>query len=66
MSTVIKNGHVIDPASGLSENLDVLIEGATIAKIGKDLQGDEVIDAAGCIVCPGLVDIHVHFREPGF
>ena len=66
MSTVIKNGHLIDPASGTSEPMDILFEGDTITKIGKDLSGDETIDATDCIVCPGLVDIHVHFREPGF
>ncbi|MCP4644223.1 MAG: dihydroorotase [bacterium] len=66
MSMVIKNGHVVDPASGTSEPLDVLVEGDTIARIGAHLEGDEVIDATGCVVCPGLVDIHVHFREPGF
>lgn len=66
MSVVIKNGHLIEPASGISEKLDVLIDGPVVAKIGKGLSGDETIDAAGCVVCPGLVDIHVHFREPGF
>ena len=66
MSTVIKHGHVIEPSTGISEKLDILFDGKTITQIGKDLEGDEVIDATGCIVCPGLVDIHVHFREPGF
>jgi len=66
VSTVIKNGHVIDPASGISEPLDILFEGKTISQIGKNLSGDTLIDATGLIVCPGLVDIHVHFREPGF
>jgi dihydroorotase len=66
MSLVIKGGHVIDPTSGLSANKDVLIENGIIAKIGDGLSGDETIDATGCVVCPGLVDIHVHFREPGF
>ena len=66
MSVVIKNGHVIDPASNTSAPLDVLIIGDRIARIGTDLRGSEVLDATGCIVCPGLVDIHVHFREPGF
>ena len=65
MSLVIKNGHVIDPASGTSEPLDVLIEGSLVARIGAHLDGDDVIDAAQCVVCPGLVDVHVHFREPG-
>ncbi len=66
MSLVVKNGHLIDPASGTSESLDVLIEGSKVAKIGRDLAGTETLDAMGCVVCPGLVDIHVHFREPGF
>lgn len=66
MSTVIKNGHLIEPSSGISEVMDVAFEGNTITAIGKDLKGDETIDATGCVVCPGLVDIHVHFREPGF
>lgn len=66
MSLVIKHGHLIDPATGLSEKLDVLIQETRIAAIGKNLNGDDEIDASGCIVCPGLVDIHVHFREPGF
>lgn len=65
MSILIKDGRVVDPASGLSEVLDVLVEDGRIAKIGPDLAGDETFDAAGCVVCPGLVDIHVHFREPG-
>ena len=66
MSVIGTNGHLIEPASGISEPMDVLIEGSTVSKIGKGLSGDETIDAAGCVVCPGLVDIHVHFREPGF
>jgi dihydroorotase len=66
MSTVIKNGHLIEPRSGVSESMDVLFDGDTIAEIGKDLSGDNTIDASGCVVCPGLVDIHVHFREPGY
>jgi len=66
MSLLIKNGHVIDPASCLSEPRDVLIEGAKIAVIGTGLKCDSELDAGGCVVCPGLVDIHVHFREPGF
>ena len=65
MSMVIKNGRVIDPASGVDELLDVLVKGKTIVRIGPDLEGDKVLDASGCVVCPGLVDIHVHFREPG-
>jgi len=66
VSTVIKNGHLIEPSTGISEAMDISYEGSKITNIGKDLSGDEVIDATGCVVCPGLVDIHVHFREPGF
>jgi len=66
MSLLIKNGLMIDPASGVSEPRDVLIEGAAIAGMGRGLKGDTTLDARGCVVCPGLVDIHVHFREPGF
>jgi dihydroorotase len=66
MSLAIVNGHFIEPTQGISEPTDILVEGTTISKIGKGLKGDETIDAAGCAVCPGLVDIHVHFREPGF
>ncbi len=66
MSTVIKGGHLIEPTAGISAPMDVLVEGDRIARIGEGLEGDQTIDATGCVVCPGLVDIHVHFREPGF
>jgi dihydroorotase len=66
MSIVIRNGHLIEPASGVSAPLDILVEGNKVARIGEHLSGDQEIDAAGCVVCPGFVDIHVHFREPGF
>ena len=66
MTTVIKHGHLIEPSAGISAPMDVLIEDGRVAKMGENLEGDETIDAAGCVVCPGLVDIHVHFREPGF
>ncbi|MCL4216770.1 MAG: dihydroorotase, partial [Candidatus Hydrogenedentes bacterium] len=66
MSLAIVNGHLIEPTEGVSEPRDLLIKDGKIVQIGRKLTGDEVIDAAGCIVCPGLVDIHVHFREPGF
>ena len=66
MSLAIINGHLIEPASGFSAPAGLLIEDGRIAGIGQDLRGAETIDATGCVVCPGLVDIHVHFREPGF
>ncbi|MHC4213129.1 MAG: dihydroorotase [Planctomycetota bacterium] len=63
---LIKNGHVIDPANGVDGKCDVLITNGMIADVGKiDITTEEVIDATGMLVTPGLIDIHVHFREPG-
>lgn len=63
---LIKNGRVIDPANNVDEVTDLLIEGERIAKVGGVEGVDaEVIDATGLFVTPGLIDIHVHFREPG-
>lgn len=67
---LIKNGYMIDPKSQREGNYDLFIEKDRIVKIGNNLQPPEgsckVIDAEGLLVAPGLVDIHVHFREPGF
>ena len=68
MSMMLKGGRVIDPAAGRDGAFDVLIEDGRIARIGKDLpvNGAEVFEMApGWIVAPGLIDIHVHLREPG-
>jgi len=67
MKMLIKNGRVIDPANKIDEIYDILIENSKIARIAKDIKpnGAEVIDASGKIVIPGLVDMHVHLREPG-
>ena len=65
MALVVKFGRVVDPAQKIDDLLDVLIEGGRIVKLGKDLQGEEVIDARGKIVCPGFIDMHTHLREPG-
>ena len=64
---LLKGGTVIDPASKRNEICDVLIDNGIIQKVGKNLKEDhaEVYDAAGKIVAPGLIDMHVHFREPG-
>ena len=69
MSTIlIRGGRLIDPASGLDEPGDVLIEGGLVQAAGGTIEasGAEVIEAAGCIVAPGFIDLHAHLREPGF
>ena len=70
MNILIKNGHIIDPANSVDENLDILVSEGKIAKLGKQgsisANGADVIDAAGKLVVPGLIDMHVHLREPGF
>lgn len=68
-SLIIKNGRVIDPASGHDAVADVLIQDGVIAATGTDLsapEGSNVFDASGLIVAPGFIDMHVHLREPGF
>jgi dihydroorotase len=65
---VIRNGRVMDPASGLDAVRDIAIEDGRIAAIGEDLAlpGAGELDASGLIVAPGFIDMHVHLREPGF
>src|SRR5262249_34727620 len=68
MKLLLKNGHVVDPASGRNGRFDLLIEDGRIGRVGKDLpvDGARVVEVpAGWIVCPGLIDMHVHLREPG-
>src|SRR5215213_3357850 len=68
MQTILRGGRVIDPANGRDGEFDVLVENGTIARIGRNLavNGAEVFEVRrGWIVTPGLVDIHVHLREPG-
>ena len=67
MKLLIKGGRVINPAANFDESADVLIEDGKIIKIAKGIQdkADEVYEADGKVVAPGLVDIHVHLREPG-
>lgn len=71
---IIKNGRVIDPETGFDGQADVIIDGDKIDRIVKKEDGKEpaeegeyeqVIDGAGFVVAPGLVDVHVHFRDPG-
>jgi dihydroorotase len=70
MNILIKNGHIMDPANNVDEKLDLLVSEGRIAKFGKPgslpADGAQVVDASGRLVVPGLVDMHVHLREPGF
>ncbi len=65
---LIKNGRIIDPVSMTDTTADVLIDGSLIVQVGQGLSAPdaEPIDAAGLVVAPGLMDAHVHFRDPGF
>ncbi len=72
---LIENGYVIDPKTGREGKFDVLIKDKKVVRITEDLRGAlsaeelaecEIVDATDKIVAPGLVDVHVHFREPGF
>ncbi len=65
---IIRNGRVIDPAARMDQVADVLVEDGRIAAIGEKLHvtGAERFDAAGLVVAPGFIDMHVHLREPGF
>ena len=65
MKTVIKNATVVSPADGLNGVCDILIEDGKIAAVGNDLTAENVIDASGLTAVPGLVDMHVHLRDPG-
>lgn len=66
---IIKNGHIMDPASGKSYFADIKITDGVIGKIADNIDAsdnEEIIDAKGLTVAPGLIDTHVHFRDPGF
>jgi dihydroorotase len=63
---LIKNGRVVDPSQELDKVVDIRVKDGKIAEVGEGLSGEEdVVDASGKIVIPGMVDVHVHFREPG-
>ena len=73
MKLIIKNGRVIDPANNINGDYDVLIDKGLIQAVApagqissKDAGSAKVIDAKNCVVAPGFMDMHVHFREPGF
>lgn len=67
MDILIRQGRILDPSTGTDMVGDVLIENGKIAKIGENLKekADRVVDAKGCYVMPGLIDLHVHLRDPG-
>lgn len=67
MKVLLKGGRVMNPAVDFDETADVLIENGKVAKIAKDIPTDDadVYDVTGKLVTPGLIDLHVHFREPG-
>ena len=67
MRILIQKGHVLDPLTGLDDICDVLVEEDRIVKVAKEIaeEADRVIDASGCYVMPGFIDLHVHLRDPG-
>ena len=68
MKLLIKGGRVVDPSQGLDSVLDLMIENGAVTELGERLPADgdtQVIDAEGLVVAPGLIDLHVHLREPG-
>ena len=69
MSLLIKNGRVVDPSQSLDQVVDILVEDRKVTQIGEGLDAsnvNQVVDAENMIVTPGLVDMHVQLREPGF
>ena len=68
MTILIKNGRVINPATKMDEVADVLVQDGVVSGIDKDIKvkADREIDAKGCFVMPGFIDMHVHLRDPGF
>lgn len=67
MTLLLRNGRVVDPATGRDGRYDVLIEDGRVARIEDAIavEGATVLDLAGLVVCPGFIDMHVHLREPG-
>ena len=67
MKTLIQNGYVLDPESKREGKFDVLIEDDKIVKVAEEVtdHADKVLDASGCYVMPGFIDLHVHLRDPG-
>ncbi len=68
MKILIKNGRLINPATGIDEVMDVLVNDSIVEKIEKNINddADKIIDADKCWVTPGFIDVHVHLRDPGY
>lgn len=68
MKQIIKNGFVINPAKGIAGKMDILINYGVIERVAENINDYDakIIDASGMTVAPGIVDLHVHFREPGY
>jgi len=71
MKVVLKGGRIVDPSQGMDAVSDILIEDGKVSRIGKNIppskaESEKIIDLRGMVVAPGLVDMHVHLREPGF
>lgn len=67
MTILIRNGHVVDPLTKRDEICDVLVEDDRIKTVAPEIkeEADQVLDASGCYVMPGFIDLHVHLRDPG-
>ena len=69
MKRLLKGGRVVDPANGRDGTFDILIENDRIARVDRDLPAEPGVTVvhipSGFVVCPGLIDMHVHLREPG-
>ncbi|MDE6182691.1 MAG: dihydroorotase, partial [Eubacteriales bacterium] len=68
MKILIKNGRIIDPKNNIDKEMDILIQNDKVEKVAENIteNADKIIDATGMWVTPGLIDLHVHLREPGF
>ena len=65
---LLRGGRVVDPSQGLDATRDLLLADGKVARLGQGLdapEGARLIDCAGLVVTPGLIDVHVHLREPG-
>jgi dihydroorotase len=68
MEILIRGGRILDPASGVDRQADLLLRNGVVASLGETLDADgaRVVDARGCLVTPGFIDLHAHLREPGY